>query len=119
MKGVARDKWIAKLSDFGSANWARQACTMGEGAIVYTAPLDMKPPPQTTKIDVYSYGVLMCEVTLREFPDPEHLREMKEKMKTKHVLLHTLVIKCTHLMPDNRPTMAAVLKELETIRMQM
>ena len=127
MKGVARDKWIAKLSDFGSANWARQACTMGEGAIVYTAPeafpthpsLDVKPPPQTTKIDVYSYGILMCEVTLREFPDPDHLREMKEKMKTKHVLLHTLVMKCTQPIPDNRPTMAAVLKELEAIRMQM
>ena len=121
LKVVARDKWIAKLSDFGSANWARQACTMGEGAIVYTAPeafpthpsLDVKPQPQTTKIDVYSYGILMCEVTLREFPDPDHLREMKEKMKTKDVLLHTLVMKCTQHMPDKRPTMAAVLNELD------
>ena len=127
MKGVTRNTCIAKLSDFGSANWARQACTMGEGAIVYTAPeaypthpsLDVKPPPQTTKIDVYSYGVLVCEVILEEFPDPDHLREMKEKMKTKHVLLHTLVIKCTQLMPDKRPTMAAVLKELETIRLRL
>ena len=127
LKVVARDKWIAKLSDFGSANWARQACTMGEGAIVYTAPeafpthpsLGVKPQPQTTKIDVYSYGILVCEVTLREFPDPDHLREMKEKMKTKHVLLHTLVMKCTEPMPDKRPTMAAVLKELEAIRRKL
>ena len=125
MKVVARDKWIAKLSDFGSANWARQAYTMGEGALVYTAPeafpthpsLNVKCPSQTTKIDVYSYGILMCEVILREFPDPDHLLEMKEMLKMKHVFLHALVMKCTQHMPDNRPTMAVVLKELDTIRM--
>ena len=100
---------------------------MGEGAILYTAleaypthpSLDVKPPPQTTNIDVYSYGVLVCEVTLREFPDPDHLREMKQNMRTNHVLLHTLVIKCTQLMPGIRPTMAAVLKDLETIRLRL
>ena len=32
------DTWLAKLSDFGSANLARYATTPGEGAIVYTAP---------------------------------------------------------------------------------
>ena len=59
---VAKGEWNAKLSDFGSANWAKEASTMGEGAIVYTAPeaypvhpsLKVKLPPQTTKIDVYS-----------------------------------------------------------------
>eukprot|EP00731_Ephydatia_muelleri_P026538 Em0018g638a len=60
LKAVAKGEWKAKLSDFGSANWAKEASTMGEGAIVYTAPeaypvhpsLNVKPPPQTTKIDV-------------------------------------------------------------------
>ena len=122
MKAVVGGGWIAKLSDFGSANWAKQASTMGEGAIVYTAPeayptppsLLHKAPPQTTKIDVYSYGILLCEVTLREFPDPDHLSETKEKMRTKHVPLHSLVVKCTQDLPDRRPTMAAVLKELQS-----
>ena len=123
MKAVVGGGWIAKLSDFGSANWAKQASTMAEGAIVYLAPeayptppslLHRGLPPQTTKIDVYSYGIMLCEVALKEFPDPDHLHVTKEKMRTKHVPLHSLVVKCTQDLPDRRPTMAAVLKELQS-----
>ena len=58
----------SKLSDFGSANLVKYAttCTPGEGAIIYAA-LEAFPQlptsPQTPKIDVYSYGVLLGEVT--------------------------------------------------------
>ena len=55
--------WRAMISDFGSANLARVAKTMVEGAIIYAAPetitkaydSDTAPPVQTTKRDVYSY----------------------------------------------------------------
>ena len=73
------NKWLAKLSDFGSANLARDATTPGKGAILYTAPevfpqspySPQPPPQQTTKIDVYSFGVLACEVVTRTFPKSE------------------------------------------------
>ncbi len=35
---LPNNTWLAKLSDFGSANLARDATTPGEGAILYTAP---------------------------------------------------------------------------------
>ena len=120
LKAMANKRWKAKLSDFGSANWAKEASTIGEGAIVYTAPeaYPVHPshhhmlPPQTTKMDVYSYGILLCEVTMRELPIPEHLNEMKEIIKTKHFLLHSVVLKCTKDNPVERPTMATVLEDL-------
>ena len=74
-----KDSWLAKLSDFGSANLARYATTPGEGAILYTAP-EAYPhpptsptprPPQTTKIDVYSFGVVACEVVTGVFPESD------------------------------------------------
>ena len=121
LKAMAKDQWKAKLSDFGSANWAKEASTMGEGAIVYTAPeaypphpsLDVRPPPQTTKIDVYSYGILLYEVTLREFPNPNTLHEWKAKLKAKYPMLHSLMLNCIQNDPAHRPTMAAILQELK------
>ena len=59
----------AKVSDFGSANLAKQSVTAGAGAIAYSAPemfpqgdFSSPPLPQTTKVDVFSYGVLLLEV---------------------------------------------------------
>ena len=120
LEAMANDRWKAKLSDFGSANWAKKAVTMGEGAIVYTAPeaypvpptLKIRPPPQTTKIDVYSYGILLCEITLRELPNPDVLNKSKVKMRAKNAFLHSLMLECIQHEPTERPTMANILKKL-------
>ena len=63
-------QWKAKLSDFGSANLSHLASTPAEGAAVYAAPevSTEDRSRQTAKIDVYSYGVLVCEVCLCQFP---------------------------------------------------
>eukprot|EP00731_Ephydatia_muelleri_P024195 Em0016g466a len=54
--------WIAKLSDFGSSNFARQVTTAGPGNFTYAAPESSDPDLQSPKMDVFSYGILLLEM---------------------------------------------------------
>ena len=116
LKALANGKWMAKVSDFGSANHLERSVTPGEGAIVYTAP-EMFPAqyprlPHTVKIDVYSFGILMCEVMTERQPDPEVFEERLEEVSGP---LRGLIVRCTDRDPEKRPTMAAVITELNML----
>jgi len=123
LEAVANNVWKAKLSDFGSANLVRFATTPAEGAIIYTAPeafpqhpdSPTPPPPQTPKIDVYSYGVLVGEVVTQELPDPDKLQEMVQQVRRQWPQIHPLVAAAIKYRPDDRPTMAYILEELEKL----
>ena len=123
LEALPSGMWRAKVSDFGSANLAKLAKTMGEGAIIYTAPETFPrrlstrshPPPQTTKIDVYSYGVLLCEVIMSQFPDPERFWDMLQQVKQQWPFMHKLIVSCTSENADERPTMAEVLDRLNAL----
>ena len=112
----------AKVSDFGSANLAKLAQTLAEGAIIYAAPetfpprdLHSPPPPQTTKIDVYSYGVLLCEVITCQLPDPQRFWSMLQEVKRQWTFMHDLIVSCTQHSPEDRLTMAQVLDKLNQL----
>ena len=117
------DTWLAKLSDFGSANLARYATTPGEGAILYTAPeayphpptSPTPPPPQTTKIDVYSFGVLVCEVITRVFPESDKFAGLMEAVGRNWPQIHQLISSCVSHSPQDRPTMVTVLTRLQQL----
>jgi len=116
--------WKGKVSDLGSANLAKLARTLGEGAIIYAAPETMpqaahRPrapkPRQTTKVDVYSFGVLLCEVGTSQFPNPDHYQDMLEQVQREWPALHELIVSCTQENPDERPTMTEVHTSLSHI----
>ena len=121
LQALPNGMWKAKISDFGSANLAHLSKTAGEGAIVYTAPeafpvdLDCPLPPQTTKIDVYSYGILLCEVITCSFPDLEHFRDMRNQVEHQWLLMHGLIVSCTERNPGDRPAMARIIDKLSKI----
>ena len=115
LKATHDDKWTPKLSDFGSANLARSSQTLGEGAIIYSAPetfpdcSNSLSQPHTTKIDVYSFGVLTGELLTEQLPDPSTLPSTLETVGAKWPLLHTLMVNCIEYNPLHRPDMDTVI----------
>ena len=118
LEAKPNNQWKAKLSDFGSAKLAMEAKTTAPGAPVYSAPEVRKEMRirQTAKIDVYSYGILLCEVTVEQFPDEESLPSMMQEVQGKWVFMHRLITSCVRDHPDKRPTMSYVLSELNKLR---
>ena len=120
LEALADNRWKAKVSDFGSANLAMLAQTAAEGAILYLAPEclleEIRGPsspkfPQTPKVDVYSFGVLICEVVTRSLPT--QLRQMKAEVKSKWPFIYGLADICMNYNPKDRPTMLRILTELK------
>ena len=115
LKAAHDDKWTPKLADFGSANLARSSQTLGEGAIIYSAPETFPDysnsfsQPHTTKIDVYSFGVLTGELLTEQLPDPSTLPSTLETVGAKWPLLHTLMVNCTKRNPLHRLDMDTVI----------
>ncbi len=117
--------WKAKLSDFGSANLAKNCNTTAPGAIVYAAPETFPPsnlddllPKQTTKIDVYSYGYLLAEAIAKEMPSPENRRAMLLRIKSEWEQVYDIIAACVESQPDNRLTMTQVLEKLNMLPSQ-
>ena len=114
------NKWRAKLSDFGSANVARDASTRAPGAAVYSAPEslvsvadDLEEKPQTTKMDVFSYGVLLCEVMTSSFPNTKSFQTMLQCVYRSYPPIGQLVRDSINRNPHDRPTMKQVIQKMD------
>ena len=114
LEPLPQNLWRAKLSDFGSANLARYSATPGEGATVYAAPEAAKGP-QTPKMDVFSFGILMCEIVTGEFPgSTDLLQSVKQSVKQTWTSIHRLITQCIEHDMQYRPTMNQVLQSLNS-----
>ena len=119
LEEIHRGIWRAKLSDFGSANLAKQCKTAAPGALIYSAPETFPPrnledpiPKQTTKIDVFSYGYLLAEVIAKEMPAAEKRRDMLARIQRQWRPMYDLIMVCIKDKPEDRLTMTQVLEKL-------
>ena len=102
--------WKAKVSDYGSANFAHQLKTRAPGSPAYAAPESLNPRKQSPKMDVFSFGVLLIEMFTHKFPDPDHRDEMIHNVK--HGRIVRMIESCLKDEPAHRPTMSTILRQL-------
>ena len=119
LDAVRNNAWRAKLSDFGSANLIRLATTPAEGAVTYSAP-EVRTEArnqQTPKVDTYSFGVLLCEITLCQFPpDPGEFAAFLASLRDNaDPCLYELAQNCTKRNPEERPSMSDVFTQIDEL----
>ena len=103
--------WLAKVSDYGTANFQSLLKTQNPGCPVYNAPESHDPAVQTPKMDIYSFGVLLVEMYTGKLPTLECRAELMESIY--HPRLSNLAKQCLSEDKDRRPTASQVLKSLK------
>ena len=102
--------WRAKVSDYGSANLQPLARTNTPGNPVYSAPESFNPREHSPAMDVFSYGVLLIEMMVCQFPEKEKRKDHIEAIT--RPALKDLIQRCLLENYRLRPTMADIIKEL-------
>ena len=122
LKRQLNDQWLAKLSDLGSTNLAQEAYTMNEGSWVYCAPEAFTQGENTRSsgtltpmVDVYSYGIVLCEVATSTFPDEAKFVSMLDHVQHEWPQLHKLITECIMPSPEQRLLMTNTLTFLERL----
>ena len=104
--------WRAKVSDYGTVSLQPLARTCNPGNPVYSAPEAANPRQHSPSMDVFSYGVLLIEMVLCQFPEEDKsLREAQIKA-IKRPTLKNLIERCLIENYKQRPTMSDIIKEL-------
>ena len=114
LEPAANSLWRAKVSDYGSANFLSMLNTQGPGNPVYAAPEAQFPQQQSPKMDVFSFGVLVVEMYLQEFPDPNSRDQMVHEVGLLYpdIKFLSVITECLHNDPKERPSMYNMLPHL-------
>ena len=64
-----------------------------------------------TQVDVYSFGVLLCEICIRELPDPDRRDEQVARVTNR--VIRALIRRCLQQDAEARPSMEDIIGELE------
>ena len=103
-------RWRAKVTDYGSVNTQRMLNTVNPGSPVYAAPEAGNPSLQSTKMDIFSLGVLLIEMCSGQFPSDDGRERLFLTIQDRQ--FSDIISRCIHRDRDNRPTAQQLLNEL-------
>ncbi|XP_031572807.1 probable serine/threonine-protein kinase DDB_G0271682 [Actinia tenebrosa] len=102
--------WRAKVSDYGTANFLQTIMTACPGAVIYSAP-EAHTPQQSPKVDGYSFGVLLCEMNIREMPDVN--KRKQQIARVSNTFYRRLIRRCLLQNFEERSSMAEIIEEIK------
>ena len=102
--------WRAKVSDYGTVSLQPLTSTCTPGNPVYSAPEAVNPREHSSAMDVFSYGVLLIEMVVCQFPDVG--KRVAQIKVIKRPTLKNLIERCLIENYKERPAMSDIIKEL-------
>ena len=108
------DCWKAKVSDYGSVNLLQHLTTAHPGNPFYAAPESKNPDLQTSKMDIYSFGVLLAEMLTNELPEKKDRHRQILKISVERPNFVELVRQCLSEEGDHRPSAQDIITQLST-----
>ena len=110
LEPLPNQKWRAKVTDYGSVNLQNRLKTENPGNPVYSAPEARVPSCQTTKMDVFSFGVLLIEMCTAQFPDDDKQATMIDIITERRWV--DMIQLCIHQDQTQRPVMSQSIARL-------
>ena len=112
--------WRAKVSDYGSANFMNLvSTTVGPGNPFYAAPEASYPHQHSPKMDTYSFGVLLVEMSLRELPESRPERREEQIQRIQWPAMVSLIRSCTSETSAERPSMSDIMELLDRVQISL
>ena len=110
LEPLANQMWRAKVTDYGSVNLQNQLKTENPGSPVYSAPEARIPSRQSTKMDIFSFGVLLIEMCTAQFPDVAKQMAMIRSIKERQWV--DMIRQCIHQEQTRRPVISQIISRL-------
>ena len=97
----------AKIADLGQAKLfdsnALSRQTGMPGAMAYSAP-EVLTGKYSIKIDIFSFGVLICQMITGEYPRIDRREEQFSKAFSRYPVLQSILAPCISFNPNERPS---------------
>ena len=108
----------AKVADYGTAKLVQtdSTGTIMPGNVAYAAPEARDPDQHSPAMDVYSYSVLLMEMTLYSPPEMTTAERVRQSGSVSWSDMKSLIQRGLNANPRARPTMAQVIESLKRMK---